>query len=116
MAKPVPEDEKVYSCPYCGAKFKTSEGLVKHLKHCDAKPDAEEEEPIAAGAGGIPLYSTPAQKTRTPKEPDEDEDEAGDGDEDEDDNDNEYACPECDYSAKRPFRKCPKCGTKLEWD
>ena len=118
MAKPVPEEEKAYSCPYCGAKFKTSEGLVRHLKRCDAKPDTEEEEeePIASGAGGIPLYSTSAQKTRTPKEPDEDEDEDGDEDEDEDDNDNEYACPECDYSAKRPFRKCPKCGTKLEWD
>ncbi len=113
MAKPVPEDEKVYSCPYCGAKFKTSDGLVKHLKRCDAKPDndEEDEEPVSAGAGGIPLYSTPAQKTRTLKEPDEDDE--NDGDEDDED---EYACPECEYSAKRPFRRCPKCGVKLEWD
>ena len=27
-----------------------------------------------------------------------------------------YICPVCGYEDTKPFERCPKCGTKLEWD
>jgi len=90
-------DEKIFICPYCDAEYKTKEGLAKHLKKCEAKPDDEVE---PAPGAGIPLYSKPAP---APKDEDEDEDD-------------ECICPECGYTAKYEFPVCPKCGVELEWD
>ncbi len=81
--------EEKFVCPFCGREYQTKLGLSKHLKVCEAKPDEEakgkKEDPDESG---IPLFE-------------EEED--------------EYVCPECDYTAKKPFAKCPNCGEALEW-
>jgi len=65
-------------------------GLSKHLKVCESKPDEEEHGEIPGnGDAGINLFD--------------------------DGEDNTYECPECGYTAKRAFNKCPKCGEGLEW-
>jgi rubrerythrin len=80
--------EENFVCPFCGREYKTKLGLSKHLKVCEAKPDEEEKgEKEDPEESGIPLF--------------EEED--------------EYVCPECDYTAKNPFAKCPNCGEALEW-
>ena len=88
--------EEKFVCPFCGKEYETKLGLSKHLKVCEAKPDEEEkEEKEETYESGIPLF----------------EEEASNGDEEDD----EYVCPDCDYTAKKPFAKCPNCGEALEW-
>ena len=82
-----------FVCPFCGREYQTKLGLSKHLKVCEAKPD--EEEKVETYESGIPLF----------------EEEGNNDDEEED----EYVCPDCDYTAKKPFAKCPNCGEALEW-
>ena len=87
--------EEKFVCPFCGREYQTKLGLSKHLKVCEAKPDEEEkEEKEETYESGIPLFE-----------------EEGNNDDEED----EYVCPECDYTAKKPFAKCPNCGEALEW-
>ena len=85
-----------FVCPFCGREYETKLGLSKHLKVCEAKPDEEEkpEEKVKTYESGIPLFE-----------------EEGNNDDEED----EYVCPDCDYTAKKPFAKCPNCGEALEW-
>ena len=83
--------EEKFVCPFCGREYETKLGLSKHLKVCEAKPDEEETEETYEA--GIPLFEV----------------EGDNGDED------VYVCPECDYTAKKPFSKCPNCGEALEW-
>lgn len=85
-----------FVCPFCGKEYKTKLGLSKHLKVCEAKPDEEEKEEKEETTyeSGIPLF--------------EESDET-------DDEEDEYVCPDCDYTAKKPFAKCPNCGEALEW-
>ena len=87
--------EQNFVCPFCGTGYETKEGLAKHLKKCDAKPDVEEHEDDIVGQGeGIPLFNTG---------------------EDENDNENVYCCPDCDYQAGKPFNECPKCGCEVDF-
>ena len=90
--------EKVFTCPYCDAEYRTKQGLARHLKRCDATPDSDEE---PAPGGGIPLYAEPAPKPEPAHMQDEDDD---------------CICPECGYTAKYECPVCPKCGVELEWD
>lgn len=87
--------EEKFVCPFCGKEYKTKLGLSKHIKVCEAKPDEEEKEEKEETTyeSGIPLF------------------EEGNNDDEED----EYVCPECDYTAKKPFATCPSCGEALEW-
>ena len=80
--------EAKFVCPFCGKEYESKLGLSKHLKVCEAKPDEEETEETTYESG-MPLFD----------EHDEDE----------------YVCPECEYSATKPFAKCPNCGEALEW-
>ena len=83
-----------FVCPFCGREYQTKLGLSKHLKVCEAKPDEEEmEEKVETYESGIPLF------------------EEGNNNDEED----EYVCPDCEYTAKKPFAVCPKCGEALEW-
>ena len=79
-----------FVCPFCGKEYETKLGLSKHLKVCEAKPDEEETEETYES--GMPLFE---------EQNNEDE--------------NEYVCPDCEYTAKKPFAICPKCGEALEW-
>ena len=87
--------EEKFVCPFCGREYQTKLGLSKHLKVCEAKPDEEEkpEEKVETFESGMPLFE-----------------EASNGDEED-----EYVCPDCDYTAKKPFSICPNCGEALEW-
>lgn len=88
--------EEKFVCPFCGREYQTKLGLSKHLKVCEAKPDEEEkEEKEETYESGIPLFE--------------------ERDESDDEEDDEYVCPDCDYTAKKPFSICPNCGEALEW-
>ncbi len=87
--------EEKFVCPFCGREYQTKLGLSKHLKVCEAKPDEEVKGKMEdPDESGIPLFE-----------------EEGNNEDEED----EYVCPECDYTAKKPFAKCPNCGEALEW-
>lgn len=86
--------EENFVCPFCGREYKTKLGLSKHLKVCEAKPDEEGKGETEGNNDGIPLF----------------EEEDNNGVEED-----EYVCPECEYTAKKPFAKCPNCGEALEW-
>lgn len=87
--------EQNFVCPFCGSEYSTKEGLAKHLKKCEAKPDVEEPEDANVGQGeGIPLF--------------------GSG-EDENDDKNVYVCPDCGNKADSPFTFCPKCGCEVDF-
>jgi len=87
--------EQNFVCPFCGATYETKEGLAKHLKKCEAKPDVEEPEDDTVGQGeGIPLFNTG-------------EDENGDK--------NVYVCPDCGNKADSPFAVCAKCGCEVDF-
>ena len=81
--------EAKFVCPFCGKEYETKLGLSKHLKVCEAKPDEEETEETTYESG-MPLFE-----------------------EQNDEGEDEYVCPECLYSAKKPFAICPKCGEAL---
>jgi rubrerythrin len=77
-------------CPFCGKEYDSKLGLSKHLKVCESKPDEDEHDETPENLdAGIALFDD------------------GEG--------NTYECPECGYTAKRAFNKCPKCGEGLEW-
>ena len=89
------KEKEKFVCPFCGKEYETKLGLSKHLKVCEAKPDEEEtEEKVETFESGIPLFE-----------------EEGNNDDEED----EYVCPDCEYTDKKPFAICPKCGEALEW-
>lgn len=82
--------ETKFVCPFCGKEYDSKLGLSKHLKVCESKPDEDENDEMPENTdAGIPLFD--------------------DGEE------NIYECPECGYTAKHAFNKCPKCGERLEW-
>ena len=86
-----------FVCEHCGAKYQTHSGLKYHLERCEYKPDSEtEKEPGADTSGGVDLYDSAEQDTS-------------------DADDDIYQCPDCGYSAKRAFMRCPGCGADLEW-
>lgn len=88
--------EQNFVCPFCGATYNTKEGLAKHLKKCDAKPDIEEPEDYTVGQGdGITLFNNG---------------------EDENDDKPVYCCPDCDYKTGKPFSTCPKCGCEVVFE
>ena len=86
-------EETKFVCPFCGREYKSKLGLSKHLKKCESKPDEEEHAEMPENTDtGIGLF-------------DDDDEEEGDT----------YECPDCGYTAKQEFGKCPECGVMLEW-
>ncbi len=81
--------EENFVCPFCGAEYETKEGLAKHLKKCDAKPDLEDTDD--ENTEGVKLF------------PDDSDDAVV------------YRCPDCDHRASAPFSVCPKCGCEVDF-
>jgi len=89
----VDSSAREYICPFCEKVYSTRAGLWKHLKKCSARPDSDDEPEgkDLSGGNGFSLFER-------------------------DDEEEGYQCPECGYTAKRPFDKCPKCEAELEWN
>jgi hypothetical protein len=90
--------EQKFVCPFCAVEFSTKEGIAKHLKKCEARPDGDDDG-TGAPNDGINLFGGAGDKNK-----DEDADDAP-----------EYCCPDCDYSADKPFSQCPKCGCGVDF-
>jgi len=87
---------RVYACDYCDFECTTRQGLAKHKKVCEYRPDDEDGEGLPApGGAGVDLYGS--------------EESGGEPEE------NLYQCPDCGYSANRAFIQCPNCAADLEW-
>ncbi len=92
---------RVYTCDFCGATFGSRQGRNKHKRVCEYRPDADDDDGEglpAPGGAGVDIYGS-----------DESEDSGGDIEDD------IYQCPDCGYSAKRAFVRCPTCAADLEW-
>lgn len=86
-----------YPCEYCDAVFLSRQGLAKHRRVCEYRPDDEDGGgPPTPGAAGVDLFGADASDTY-------------------DTGDDVYQCPDCGYSAKRAFARCPTCAADLEW-
>lgn len=88
-----------YTCEYCNAVFNSRQGLAKHRRVCEYRPDDEDGggQPTS-DAGGVDLFGS-----------------GSDGSDGSDAGDDVYQCPDCGYSAKRAFARCPECAADLEW-
>ncbi len=91
------DESSLYVCKHCGAEYQTRRGLTYHTERCEYKPDSENnKEPGADYSSGVDLFGADDSDTS-------------------DTGDDVYQCPDCGYSAKRAFARCPECAADLEW-
>ena len=87
--------EEIYACEYCGKEYRSEKGLKGHLKICEYRPDADDDDAGFRRKGASLILF--------------DDDEVDSAGED------SYCCP-CGYESPKKFRTCPDCGEELEWD
>lgn len=98
------DEARIYRCGFCGAEYTTRQGLAKHLRVCDYRPDEDDDGLPDVSGGGVDLFG------------DEDTIAAGASGHDTGASDAMvYQCPDCGYLAEYQYSRCPACGSWLEW-